>query len=416
MARKTKLEKDLIKKTQRRKEETLLNITNWNLSSPVSPKKPIEHSFDKNDPESFRRVTELGNTIAEIKRDGYGVKIIINRKSDNPIRLFSISGNEWNLQCFPELIPDLNKYPNGYFHGEIFGRHPDGVEVFSSLDEFTAIQKRPKNNPDSLTPEMLENYPLRIEIFDVLSMHDKPLLLTRLRERRRLLEENLPQTKHVGLIKQWEISCHIALHKIFIWAINNKKEGLIAKDPDSYYVPGSRDNDQIKLKEFLTVDLAVLGFYETESSITAGKPFSAILVGSFNEKTGRLETMAKVKVSKKTDQSLIMKYVKKLVTTDESLEKAQGANTLIELNPGITFKKDKLPIQICVFGPDDILPIVELQTQNVTFSENWHSCGFDNETGKAHSLRIPTFKQVRDDKCHIIDVTTTKQIQKLFFE
>ena len=56
---------------------------------------------------------------------------------------------------------------------------------------------------------------------------------------------------------------------------------------NSLYLPGSRTDDWIKLKEFLTLDLAVLGLYETESSSKNEKLFSSMLVGTYNSKSGK---------------------------------------------------------------------------------------------------------------------------------
>jgi len=56
--------------------------------------------------------------------------------------------------------------------------------------------------------------------------------------------------------------------------------------------------------------------------------------------------------------------------------------------------------------------VAEIRTMGITHGNNWHTCGL---TEKAHSLRIPTFVQVRDDKTRLEDVTTTRQIQDMYF-
>lgn len=410
-------EKELEKKLKRRKND-LDKVFEFDLSTFVGTKKPKEHHFDKDQAESFLYPILIGNTVYEIKRDGYGVHIIILEKGNlEAVKLFSLDGNEWNVYCFPELHNDLLKRSSGYYHGEVIGLRPEGIERFTNLEEYNAVQLRPKISTKNITPELLRDYPLRLEIFDALKIDGKSLLFTPLKERRVLLESEIGESKHLGLVKQWVITDYHELHQLFLQIINDGFEGLIAKDPDSFYIPGSRDTDWLKIKEFLTLDLAVLGFYETEVSIKNDQPFSALLMGSYNSQTHKFETIVKVKVSKKEDQDEIYEKLKDfLVVTGGNYEQVVKAVRNMVVNPNMRKIQKKIPVKIINYKGGDRIVILELQTQNITFSDNWHSCGFDEKTKKAHSLRIPSFKQIRDDKTRVEDVTTTQQIQDYYFE
>jgi ATP-dependent DNA ligase len=188
---------------------------------------------------------------------------------------------------------------------------------------------------------------------------------------------------------------------------------LIIKDPNSLYIPGSRDSDWLKLKDFVTFDLAVLGFYDTPESKKAGKPFSAVLAGTFNPETGKYETLVKVGVGSVKEQEEIYGMTDELVRTNINYNRTVKANPMIITNPLMDKVKKKVPNRIAVFEEGHV-PIIEVQCLDVTYSKNWHSCGLHYDDVKAHSLRIGSYKQLRTDKTRTRDVTTTQQIHDYF--
>ena len=208
---KNNLERELTKKSSRRIQESI-NLTNIELDSnylnnPVNPKKPMEFKFDKEDVKSFEYPINIGNTIVEKKSDGNCIHLIVDRKSSiNPIRIYSSELNEWNVKCFPELSKELKNLPSGYYHGEMLGLKPEHVQNFRSLDEFVAVSNRPKLSTKNVNSELLEKYPLKIDIFDVLK-YDKDLLLSKpLGFRREILENKLEYGKHLNIIPQWTVN------------------------------------------------------------------------------------------------------------------------------------------------------------------------------------------------------------------
>lgn len=412
---KTKVQREREKKQRRRSEEfNELKGYGMQLHKPVPPKKPAEFKFDKSDVNSFEYPVVIGNTVLEKKSDGYCVHISVDHKKRDKVKIYSSGSNEWNPECFPEVVKDLLRLPSGYYHGELLGLKPEGAKTFTSLDEFIAIENRPKLNAGNLTKSILETYPLKLDLFDVLMLDKRVMLAEPFERRRAALEGIVGGTAHLNVIPQWNAADKNELHKLFLWAINNDYEGLIAKDPSSLYVPGSRDNDWIKLKEFLTLDLAVLGLYGTPESIKAGKPFSAILVGSYNASTRKFETMAKIKVNSKNDQEEIYERLKSVVDVEGDYGKAIKACNRIAFNPSMEKIKRKIPERIAKYGQRDDIIVVEIKALDVTYSDNWHSCGLSYDGKKAHSLRIATFEQLRGDKTRVRDVTTTQQIHNYY--
>jgi DNA ligase 1 len=420
MMKKSKAERELEKKAARRPHELAtvkrLEKNIMNLYSPVQPKKPDEFKFDSEDVKSFEYPIEIGNTVIEKKSDGNCVHVIIDQKAKagEKIRIYSSQLNPWNTACFPDVIPELLKQPSGYYHGELLGLKPKGVESFRALDEFIAVSRRPKLSTKDVTPDLVRQYPLKLDIFDVLRFEKKPMLSKPLEARRELLEKIISQDNHVNLIQQWNANSKESLQKLFLKAMGNGYEGLIAKDPASLYIPGSRDSDWIKLKEFTTLDLAVLGLYETSESKSAGKPFSAILVGTYNEKTRRFETVGKIKVGALADQKELYSQLPKLVKTGGDYRKVVKASPMTTINPTMESIKRKIPDYVVRYSSDNNIAVVEVKILDVTYSDNWHSCGIGYDGEQAHSLRLPTYKQLRSDKTRLSDVTTTKQVHSFY--
>ena len=408
-------EKDILKKQARRaKEIKALKHIEKKLKGPVDPKKPVEFNFSADDPGSFERPIALGNRIIEKKSDGNCVQIIIERKASEPVRYFSSSLNEWNPACFPEVTKELIRQPSGHYHGELLGLKPNGVKAFGNLDEFAAISKRPALSTKNLTKELLAQYPLKIDLFDMLRFEHTPLLSKPLSQRRELLEDKVSIGTHVQLIAQWTIGTGRKLHEKFIWALEQGYEGLIAKDPDSLYVPGSVDNDLIKVKKSMTLDLAVLGLYETPESRRAGKSFSALLVGSYNAQTKKFETIGKVKVGAKEDQDKIYAALPKLVKTGGDYAKVVDAAARISINPVMESIERKIPNKIVSYQGQEGIAVVEIKLLDVTYSQNWHSCNLAEDGVRAHSLRIPVYKQLRTDKTRVRDVSTTEKVTNFY--
>jgi len=414
----TKIERELKKKQKRRQEESqLLEEISIQQHQPIDLKRPDEYKLKKNDPDTFELPIAIGNTIIEKKNDGNLVGISIDHNTEHePIQIYSSNSNKWNPDCFPEVTRFLHKIPSGYYQAEIRGKQPAGLERFTNLDEFEAFESRPTGSTKNLTPEMIEQQPLMLDIFDCLMVEGKSLLNQPFWKRRQLLEQKVDSYENLAPVKQWNITDKESLHKLYLWGIDELEyEGFIAKDPESLYIPGSRNSDWIKLKEFFTIDLAVIGIYETESSRKKGQPFSGLLCATYNSETKKFETMRKLSLTGKANQDQIYPSIQQyLMPTDQNYENLLRANE-IEFNPKIAKEAaKKRPDHMVIYPPGKDLVIVEAKALNVTYKNNYHSCGLSYGDGKAHSLREASFKRVRTDKTRREDVTTTQQIHAYF--
>ncbi|MBW3020442.1 hypothetical protein KY334_04040, partial [Candidatus Woesearchaeota archaeon] len=300
----------------------------------------------------------------------------------------------------------------GYYQAELAGMK--NKDNFSNLDEFIAVDSRPKLRYENVTEGVKRDFPLQLNIFDALRIENDVIANLPLSRRREILENIVSQDpeEYVRLTKQFNVSNEKEMQELFLNAVSKGYEGLIAKDPNSLYLPGSVNDDWMKMKDWLTLDLAILGFYDTDKSINNGQLFSAMLVGSYNLETKKFETVSKISSPSFEDQKKIYSLVE-FVNTDGDFNKVLEANDEIYFNPKMQKIGKKVPNRIVVNDPR-IMPIVEVQCLNVTYSDNFHSCGNCYEEGMGHSLRIGSYKRLREDKLGIKDMNTTQDLHELY--
>ena len=103
----------------------------------------------------------------------------------------------------------------------------------------------------------------------------------------------------VQVIEEKQIKSAKELEDYFLAAIAEGLEGIVVKRSDAIYQPGKRNFNWIKLKRQEeghiedTIDCVVLGYY-AGSGKRAAFGIGAFLVGLFNKKEDRFETVAKV--------------------------------------------------------------------------------------------------------------------------
>ena len=155
-------------------------------------------------------------------------------------------------ESFPELAVAACKFGrSAVFDGEILAWDAGRAMPFLEL------QKRlGRREPDLFLGGQI---PVVLVIFDLLLLDDTSLLKTSLTERRRLLgsltlDEPFLHARLTRAFSSEEIEA------AFLAARERGNEGLMAKNPSSFYTPGRRGLSWIKLKkDFATLDVAVVG-------------------------------------------------------------------------------------------------------------------------------------------------------------
>jgi DNA ligase-1 len=126
---------------------------------------------------------------------------------------------------------------------------------------FFDLQKRlgRKNDGADLFAHAAADVPVAFVIFDLLWLNGRSLLKTPLRERRRHLS-NVRLPSHFQIAKVIPVHSAAGIEQAFQRARQRSNEGLMIKDPDSFYLPGNRGMFWFKLKkELATLDVVVVG-------------------------------------------------------------------------------------------------------------------------------------------------------------
>jgi DNA ligase-1 len=186
--------------------------------------------------------------LVEDKFDGIRAQA---HKLDTQVEIYSRTLDR--VTEFPELVDPLRRLPGDFIlDGEIVGWR-DGRAI-----PFTELQQRlGRKQIDLFTPTVL---PVRFVAFDLLHINGHDLLETPLAERRIRLEQLISGLEQPELQFTRAQLCSNAqeIENAFLAALANGNEGLLAKGPQSPYVPGRRGQFWFKLKRPLaTLDVVV---------------------------------------------------------------------------------------------------------------------------------------------------------------
>jgi len=256
-----------------------LSAANLTLFRPVRcmlaiPEPSAETIWDR-----VRSEFTAETALAETKYDGIRAQL-----HGTPSRTELYSRDLRNIsQEFPELA-GLRFDQDLILDGEIVAFGPDRKLSFFDL-------QRRLGRKRTLDFFETEDIPVLYMVFDLLRLNGETLLKTPLSERRRRLSQlMLPDPVKVSPIR--EIASIKDIDKAYQKARHQSQEGLMIKDADSLYTPGSRGGSWIKFKkELATLDVVIVGVEQghgKRSHVLSDYTFSVR-----DEETGALQTIGK---------------------------------------------------------------------------------------------------------------------------
>jgi ATP-dependent DNA ligase I len=188
----------------------------------------------------------------EDKFDGIRAQL---HRSTQQVEIFSRDLRRITDQ-FPELADQARNFQEELIiDGEIIAFDKGRALTFFDL------QKRlgRKNDGADLFSRAAADIPVAFVIFDLLWLNGRSLLKTPLRERRRHLSSvRLPS--HFQMASVLPVHSAAEIERVFQEARQRLNEGLMIKDPESFYLPGNGGMFWFKLKkELATLDVVVVG-------------------------------------------------------------------------------------------------------------------------------------------------------------
>jgi DNA ligase-1 len=200
--------------------------------------------------------TMPGEFFVEDKFDGIRAQAHVQ---DGRVAIFSRTLDEISAR-FPELHAPLAELASGVIlDGEIITARGEEILPFSDL------QKRLGRK--TVSPDLLASTPVVFVAWDLLYASGRVMINDPLHARRTILEELINGTAHcrkrqsfgpLRLSQAKRFSEAAALDDEFDAARARGNEGLMIKDPASFYKPGRRGREWLKLKRALaTLDVVV---------------------------------------------------------------------------------------------------------------------------------------------------------------
>jgi len=246
------------------------------------PFRPIQPMLAKV-AESVEEAINLheGTTALEYKLDGARVQV---HKSGGKVRIFSRNLTDVT-GSMPEISNQISRELAGrraIAEGEVIAVGRDGFPL-----PFQYLLQRFRR--ERKIREMMREIPLELQLFDLLYLNGRSLVDLPYTQRRGLLEEIAGGVK---LTEQLIVHDPQGGERFLNQAIRGGHEGVIAKKPDSPYIPGARENAWLKIKPTLEpLDLVIVG-----AEFGYGrrhKWLSDYYLAARDEKTGKYEIVGK---------------------------------------------------------------------------------------------------------------------------
>lgn len=306
----------------------------------------------------------------EYKYDGF--RTLIHKDGDE-IQLFSRRMEEISKQ-FPEIVKWAKKAITAekvILDGETVGFKRETGEHIPFQELSRRIKRKYK------IQEMVEKIPVTVYLFDLLYLNEESYLNIPFKKRRQKLGEvvePIPQKFEFATRKVTENLKEA--NEFYKQALSEGKEGVIVKNLEAIYQPGSRVGYMVKLKPVMEpLDLVIIGAEWGEGK--RSQWLDSYLLGTRNSKTGNFLAVGKMATG----------------LTEDEFEKMTNL-----LKPSITQqtgKKVKVKPKL----------VVEVGYEEIQKSPKYES---------GYALRFPRLKRLRTETKQPADVDTVERISKLY--
>jgi DNA ligase-1 len=334
-----------------------------------------------------------GRAAVEYKLDGERIQI---HKGKDRVELFSR-----RLEKITGHYPDVAgaamsiKAKDAIMEGEVVAINPQ-TEEYLPFQEL--MHRRRKHGVE----EAMENYPVVINLFDVLYLDGKSRTCLPYEERRKLLEKAAKGAKKddgmIKIVPQTIVTEPAGVDRFMAAAIENGCEGVMVKQPSSTYRAGAREYLWVKLKREYrteladTLDLVIVGALHGRGR-RVGK-YGALLLAAYDHASDMFRSVSKVGTGF-TDVHLGQFYqqLEKHVIHQKHARVDTGMDMDVWFEPAI---------------------VIEVIASEITLSPSHAAAKDAIKQGYGLALRFPKFTgKIRDDK-EPEDATTTDEVATMY--
>ena len=190
----------------------------------------------------------------EFKYDGFRLQC---HKSGNKVRLFTR-----RLEDVTRQFPDVASFVQQHVSGKSFILDSEAVGYDAATKQYLPFQSISQRIKRKYGIEgMVKQYPVEVNVFDILEYEGKSLLNEPFIERRKLLKKIVHERpKQIILARQIVTDSMQEAESFFKESLRAGEEGVMAKSLQGIYKPGSRVGYGVKIKaEAETLDLVIVG-------------------------------------------------------------------------------------------------------------------------------------------------------------
>ena len=322
--------------------------------------------------EAFETVGEPA--AIEFKYDGF--RIQAHKDDKGNIKLFTR-----RLEDVTKQFPDVAEFIKKNVKGKSFIIDSEAVGYDRKTGKylpFQNISQRIKRKYD--IDKMSKDFPVELNVFDIIYYEEKNLINEEFEKRRKLLEKIVNQEKKKIVLSKSKItSDKKGVEKFFKEAVNAGNEGLMFKSLKAPYKPGARVGYMIKFKSMMeTLDLVIVGAEWGEGK--RSKWLSSYTIACLDEngkfaEIGKASTGLKEKEEEGLSFLEMTKLLKPLIISEKGKE--------VKVKPKI---------------------VIEVGYDEIQKSPTYES-GF--------ALRFPRIEKLRDDKGPE-ETSTLDYVKKLY--
>ncbi len=353
-----------------------------------SPIRPMLAERVKSPQEAHEK---MGPEFAsEYKLDGERVQI---HRQEEKVVLYSRS-LENITNYYPDIVENIGKSLKS---SEII-LEAEIVAINEDTGEFLPFQELMHRRRKYKIAKAVQEYPITVNFFDILSEDGKSCLDMPYMQRRKLLEKNLTEDSFVKIMPMTLVKTDNEVEDSLENAINSGCEGIMLKQLDSPYRAGARASNWLKLKREYrnelgdSLDLVIVGAFYGRGRRTGR--YGALLLSAYDEQTDTFPSICKVGTG----------------FTDEGLDQIYQI-----LSDKITLKKDpriESGLEADVWFEPEV--VIEIVASEITLSPI-HKVAMDKiRKSSGLALRFPKFTgRIRFEKTSE-NATTIDEVLTLY--
>jgi DNA ligase-1 len=353
-----------------------------------NPIRPMLADRVKSEQEAIEK---MGNEFAaEYKLDGERVQLHIE---GNKVVLFSRS-----LENISSYYPDIIEKIPKTIQAENIVLEAEAVAINENTGEFLPFQELMHRRRKYKIEKAVTQYPITVNLFDILYCNGKSCLELDYKERREKMEKVVKEDDFVKHIPMALVKNENDIEDFFENSINAGSEGLMLKTLDSPYQAGSRGSHWLKLKREYqnelgdSLDLVVIGGFFGKGRRTGN--YGTLLLATYEEDEDTFTSVCKVGTG----------------FSDEDLDQLYQI-----LNPKVTIKKNpriNSEMEADVWFEPEL--VIEVVASEITLSPIHKAARDKIRKGAGLALRFPKFTgKMRVEKM-AEDASTNEEVITLY--